>query len=32
MPVLRRRGLWQPPDAAQGQARTAPFAALDGST
>jgi len=34
MPILRRRGLWQPPDAAQGrgESRTAAFATLNGST
>ena len=34
MPILRRRGLWQPPDAAhgRGESRTAAFATLNGST
>ena len=34
MPILRRRGLWQPPDAAQGrgESRTAAFATPNGST
>ena len=34
MPILRRRGLWQPPDAAHGrrESRTAAFATLNGST
>ncbi len=34
MPILRRRGLWQPPDAAhgRGESRIAAFATLNGST